>query len=64
VHFKLSAGRSKSVVLRLSKQSHTLLTRHRSLKVQITVTLGSGETRSVTHRNITLKMPASHRPRR
>jgi endoglucanase len=64
VHFKLSAGRFKSVVLRLSKQSHTLLTRHRSLKVQITVTLGSGKTRSVTHRNITLKMPASHRPRR
>jgi endoglucanase len=60
VHFKLSAGRSKTVVLRLSKQSHKLLVSERSLKVQISVTLGSGATRSVTRRNVTLKMPASH----
>jgi hypothetical protein len=60
VHFKLSAGRSKTVVLRLSKQSHKLLTRKRSLKVQITVTLGAGATRSVTRRTLTLKLPASH----
>lgn len=61
VHFKLTAGRSKSVVLKLSTQSHRLLARKRSLKVQITVTLGSGATRSVTRRNITLKVPARRR---
>jgi endoglucanase len=60
VHFKLKAGRSKTVVLKLSKQSHKLLARTRSLKVQITVTLGSGATRSVTRRNLTLKTSASH----
>jgi endoglucanase len=60
VHFKLSAGRSESVVLKLSKQSHKLLVSKRSLKVQISVTLGSGATRSVTRRNVTLKLPASH----
>jgi hypothetical protein len=60
VHFKLSSGRAKTVVLKLSKQSHKLLTRNRSLKVQITVTLGSGATRSVTRRTVTLKLPASH----
>jgi endoglucanase len=60
VHFKLKAGKSKTVVLKLSKQSHKLLVSKRSLKVQITVTLGSGATRSVTRRTLTLKLPASH----
>jgi hypothetical protein len=56
----LSAGKSKTVVLKLSKPSHKLLVSKRSLKVQITVTLGSGATRSVTRRKVTFKMPASH----
>jgi hypothetical protein len=60
VHFKLSAGKSKTVVLKLSKESRKLLTRKRSLKVQISVTLGSGATRSVTRRTVTLKLPAPH----
>jgi hypothetical protein len=60
VRFKLASGKAKTVVLKLSKQSHKLLVRNRSLKVQITIVLGSGANRSVTRRNVTLKLPASH----
>jgi len=60
-HFKLSANKSKTVVLRLSNQSRALLAHKRSLKVQITVTLVRGATRSVTRRNVSLKLPASPR---
>jgi endoglucanase len=57
VRFSLSARRSKSVLLKLSKQSRRLLARRRSLKVLITVTLGVGATRSVTHHRLTLTLP-------
>ncbi|MEO9119571.1 MAG: cellulase family glycosylhydrolase, partial [Solirubrobacteraceae bacterium] len=61
VHFKLKAGSSQTIVLKLSHQSNQLLVSRRSLKVQISITLTSGATRSVTRRNVTLRMPASHR---
>jgi hypothetical protein len=62
VHFKLSAGKSKTVVLKLSKASRGLLAKRHSLKVQITVTLtNSAKRRSVSHRTLTLKTPARRR---
>ena len=57
-HFTLSAGRPKSVLLKLSSEAHKLLARNRSLKVQITITLRSGAARSATHRTVTLRGPA------
>jgi hypothetical protein len=63
VHFTLKAGASKTVVLTLSKASRTLLHSRHTLKVQITITLTSGAKRSVTHRTLTLKAPAQHKPK-
>jgi endoglucanase len=59
VHFKLAAGKSKTVVLKLSKASRRLLTRQHKLQVQITIALtNSAKRRGVTHRTLTLKTPA------
>jgi hypothetical protein len=58
VRVSLTGGKSKTVVLKLSKASHKLLAAHHRLKVQITVTLTSATTRrTVIHRTITLKAP-------
>ena len=58
VHFTLKAGKSKTVVLKLSKASRKLLAAKSSLTVQITITLTSAHnSRTVTHRTITLKAP-------
>ena len=55
VKFSLQAGKSKTVVLKLSKASKKLLAAKRSLKVQITITLTSaGHRRTVLHRTTTL----------
>ncbi|HEY6526545.1 MAG TPA: hypothetical protein VIY10_22355, partial [Solirubrobacteraceae bacterium] len=55
VKFSLKAGKSKTVVLKLSKASRKLLAAKRSLKVQITITLTSaGHRRTVLHRTTTL----------
>jgi endoglucanase len=55
VTFSLKAGKSKTVVLKLSKASKNLLGAKRSLKVQITITLTSaGHRRTVLHRTTTL----------
>ena len=55
VMFSLEAGKSKTVVLKLSKASKKLLAAKRSLKVQITITLTSaGHRRTVLHRTTTL----------
>jgi hypothetical protein len=62
VHFKLSAGKAKKVTLKLSKASHGLLAKRHSLKVRITITLtNSAKRRSVSHRTLTLKLPARHK---
>jgi endoglucanase len=62
IHFKLTAGRSKTVVLKLSKASRRLLSRQHKLKVQITITLtNSAKRRAVSHRTVTLKTPARRR---
>lgn len=63
VRFRLSAGQSESVLLRLSGHARVLLARRRSLPVLITVTLGSGTTRSVTQRRLTLTKSAAHNRR-
>jgi endoglucanase len=56
VRFKLAAGKSKPVVLKLSKASRRLLSRQHQLKVQITITLiNSANHRGVTHRTLTLQ---------
>jgi hypothetical protein len=58
VRFSLKAGKSKTVVLKLSKASRRLLKAKHKLKVQITITLTSAANRrTVIHRRITLKMP-------
>jgi endoglucanase len=55
VHFTLKAGKSKTVVLRLSKASHKLLANKHSLKVQITIKLTSAHSRAtVIHHTLTL----------
>jgi hypothetical protein len=57
VHFKLKAGKSKTVALKLSKASRKLLARRHSLKVQITITLSnSAHHRNVVHRTLTLSV--------
>jgi hypothetical protein len=62
VHFKLKAGKSKTVGLKLSKASRKLLARTHKLRVQITITLtNSGHRRSVAHRTITLSGPRRRR---
>jgi hypothetical protein len=64
VHFKLSAGKAKNVALKLSKASRGLLGKRHSLKVQITITLAnSAKRRSVSHRPLTLKLPARRKHR-
>jgi endoglucanase len=61
VRFGLAAGKSKTVVLKLSKPSRRLLTRRRALKVQITITLtNAAQRRGVSHRTLTLKAPPRH----
>jgi endoglucanase len=55
VKFSLRAGKSKTVVLKLSKASKKLLAAKRSLKVQMTITLTSPDhRRTVLHRTTTL----------
>ena len=55
VKFSLKAGKSRTVVLKLSKASKKLLAAAGSLKVQITITLTSaGHRRTVLHRTTTL----------
>ncbi|HEX4437319.1 MAG TPA: cellulase family glycosylhydrolase [Solirubrobacteraceae bacterium] len=55
VRFSLKAGKSKTVILKLSKAFKKLLAAKRSLKVQITITLTSaGHRRTVLHRTTTL----------
>jgi endoglucanase len=54
--FKLAAGKSKRVVLKLSRTSRKLLARRHSLKVQITVTLtNSAKARAVSRKTLTLR---------
>lgn len=63
VHFALVAGKSKTVVLTLSKASRKLLAAKHALKVQIAVTLTSaGYQVTVVHRTLTLKTPARKHP--
>jgi endoglucanase len=63
VRFRLAAGKPKTVVLKLSKPSRRLLSRRHRLKVQIAITLtNSAQRRSISHRTLTLKLPA-RRPR-
>jgi endoglucanase len=55
VKFSLKAGKSKTVILKLSKTFRKLLAVKRSLRVQITITLNSaGHARTVLHRTIRL----------
>jgi endoglucanase len=62
--FSLKAGKAKTVVLKLSKASHKLLTAHHKLKVQITLTMtGSSTRRTVIHRTLTLTLPRHHAQR-
>ena len=57
VKFSLKAGKSKTVILKLSKASKELLAAKRLLKVQITITLTSaGHRRTVLHRTTTLHL--------
>jgi uncharacterized protein (DUF1778 family) len=57
VRFSLRAGKSKTVVLTLSKTSRTLLAAKRSLRVRFTITLNSaGHRRTVLHRTMTLRV--------
>ncbi|HEY1451230.1 MAG TPA: hypothetical protein VGF47_09770, partial [Solirubrobacteraceae bacterium] len=61
VHFALTAGKTKTVVLTLSKASRRLLAAKHSLKVQLTITLTSaGHQTTVMHRTVTLKLPSKH----
>jgi endoglucanase len=53
--FSLKAGKSKTVILKLSKAFKKLLAAKHSLKVQITITLNSaGHARTVLHRTVRL----------
>jgi endoglucanase len=57
VRFSLRAGKSKTVVLTLSRTSRTLLAAKRSLRVRFTITLNSaGHRRTVLHRTMTLRL--------
>ena len=56
VRFKLTAGKSKTVVLKLSRKARKLLGRRHSLRVQFTVTLtNSAKQRGVSRRTLTLR---------
>ncbi|MGZ4250017.1 MAG: glycoside hydrolase family 5 protein [Solirubrobacteraceae bacterium] len=60
VRFSLKGGRTKTVVLKLTRASRKLLLAHHRLMVQIAITLTSATTRrTVIHRTITLKAPRS-----
>ena len=60
VRFSLTAGKTKIVVLKLSKPSRKLLKAHRRLKVRVTITLTSATTRrTVIGRTLTLSTPRS-----
>ncbi len=55
VHFMLKAGKTKTVVLHLSKASRLLLAGRRSLKVSITITLTSAQNRrTITRHTVTV----------
>jgi endoglucanase len=59
VSFRLTAGTSRIVSIRLSRSSRNLLSHQRRLKTQITITLtNSANQRSVSQRTLTLKAPA------
>jgi hypothetical protein len=61
VHFALTAGKTKTVVLTLSKASRRLLAAKHSLKIQLTITLTSaGHQTTVVHRTVALKLPSKH----
>ena len=56
VRFKLTAGKSKTVVLKLSRKARTLLARRHSLRVQFTIALtNSAKQRGVSRRTVTLR---------
>jgi hypothetical protein len=60
--FTLTAGKTKTVVLKLVTAARKLLARRHSLKVQISVTLANTAKRqAVTLRTVTLKLPARRR---
>jgi uncharacterized delta-60 repeat protein len=56
VRFKLTAGKSKTVVLKLSKKSRRLLARRHSLRVKFTIAL-TGSSKSTSSRTLTLRLP-------
>jgi uncharacterized delta-60 repeat protein len=56
IRFKLTARKSKTVVLKLSRKARKLLGRRHSLRVQFTVTLtNSGKQRHISRRTLTLR---------
>ena len=62
MRFSLKAGKTKTVVLTLSRASHKLLAARHRLRVQITVTLtGPTVRQTVIRRTLTLKAPRAHR---
>lgn len=62
VRFKLAAGTSKAVALKLSRASRRLLSRQHKLTVQITVTLtNAGRRRAVSRHRLTLTLPPHRR---
>jgi uncharacterized delta-60 repeat protein len=57
VRFRLTAGRSRTVVLTLSRTARNLLARRHSLQVQFTITLtNSAQQRRVSRRTVTLRV--------
>jgi hypothetical protein len=59
VGFVLTAGTSKTVVLRLTTSARALLRRQHTLKAQITITLtNAAHRRGVSQRPLTIKAPA------
>ena len=57
VRFSLRAGRSKTVVLKLSRTPRTLMAQKRALRARFTITLTSvGHRRTVLHRTVTLRL--------
>jgi hypothetical protein len=65
VRFKLKAHTPKLVKLKIRRPIRELLAKHGKLKVKITITLKNASGRkSVTHRQVTLKLPRRHRSHR
>jgi len=61
VHFTLTAGRTKTVVLTLSRTARQLLAAKHTLRVRITITLSSaGHSKTVIVRALTLRLPVRH----